>query len=249
MGVSRFLLIDADTVDETNLNRLHLSRRADATLRRNKVDVVGEGIAEIGLAKSVVRIPGFVDAPECRDAIRACDVTFGCTDDHLGRNFLNRLSHFYLLTVIDLGLLIEPNERGTYDTFDGRMTVVQPGYPCQLCRQLISSQKMLEEGMRRLDPKLYQEYRRAGYVIGRMDPSPVVVTFTTELACVAINELLHRLTGFRGSQENCTEHIRRFDFLKDADTLPGGKPNRDCPLCGQRKFDGRGDMSPFLNQS
>jgi molybdopterin/thiamine biosynthesis adenylyltransferase len=249
IGVKRFVLIDADRVDETNLNRLHFSTRADAIARRYKVDVIGDAIAQIGLARSVVRLAHFVDAPECRDAVRACDVIFGCTDDHLGRSFLNRLAHFYLIPIIDLGVLIEPNSVGSYDTFDGRVTVVQPSYPCQLCRQLISPQQMLQESMARKDPQLYEQYRRAGYIVGRNDPNPVVVTFTTEIAAVAVNELLHRLTGFRGENGHCAERIRRFDWIKDSDSVPGGKRNPECRLCGKRKYDGRGDMTPFLDQS
>jgi molybdopterin/thiamine biosynthesis adenylyltransferase len=249
LGVSRLLVIDADRVDDTNLNRLHFSTRSDAIRRRYKVDVLADAIAAIGLTKSVVALRYYVDEPECRDPLRSCDVIFGCTDDHLGRNLLNRLAHFYLIPVIDIGVLIEPNDKGGYDTFDGRVTVVQPGYPCQVCRQLISPQLMLEEGMRRRDPQLYEQYRRAGYIVGGTDPNPVVVTFTTEMATVAVNELLHRLTGFRGSQGFCAEHIRRFDEVKDADVVAGGKRGPDCPLCGLRRYDGRGDMTPFLNQS
>jgi molybdopterin/thiamine biosynthesis adenylyltransferase len=248
-GVSRFLLVDPDRVDITNLNRLHFATRSDAIARRYKVDVVGDAIAHIGLARSVVRIWKHTDSPESRDALRSCDVVFGCTDDHLGRNFLNRLAYFYMIPVIDMGVLIDPNEQGGYDSFDGRVTVVQPGYPCQVCRQLISSQKMLEEGMRRNDPARYEQYRRAGYVEGGTDPSPAVVTFTTEIAAVAVNEFLHRLTGFRGPQGHCAERVRRFDWIKDSDMIPGGKRNADCPLCALRKYDGRGDMTPFLNQS
>lgn len=248
-GVSQFLLIDPDRVDITNLNRLHFSTRSDAIARRHKVDVVGDAIAEIGLARSVVRIRQHADSFECRDSLRACDVIFGCTDDHLGRNFLNRLAYFYIIPVIDMGVLIDPNEQGGYDSFDGRVTVIQPGYPCQLCRHLISPQKMLEEGMLRNDPARYEEYRRAGYVAGGTDPSPAVVTFTTEIAAVAVNELLHRLTGFRGAQGHCAERVRRFDWIKDSDMVPGGKRNPDCPLCALRKYDGRGDMTPFVNQS
>lgn len=247
LGVSRLVLIDSDRVDQTNLNRLHFSRRSDAIIGRFKVDVVGEAIAEIGLTRSVVRLHHFVDKPECRDALRACDVIFGCTDDHLGRNFLNRIAHFYLIPIIDLGVLIDPNDSGGFDSFDGRVTVVQPGYPCQLCRQLISPQRMLEEGMRRNDPHLYEQHKRAGYVEDGADPSPVVVTFTTEIAAVAVNELLHRLTGFRGPHGHCAERLRRFDYVKDADSVPGGMRNPDCPLCGRRKYDGRGDMTPFLD--
>ena len=113
--------------------------------------------------------------------------------------------------------------KGGYDSFDGRIAVVQLGYPCQVCRQLISPQRMLDEGMRRRDPQRYEQYRRAGYVEGDGDPSPVVVTFTTEIAAVAVNELLHRLTGFRGLDRHCAERVRRFDWIKDADGSQAAK--------------------------
>lgn len=249
IGVTRFALIDNDRVDTTNLNRLIFSTRADAIARRYKVDVVADAIADIGLAQSVVCTKGYVDDPECRDVLRSCDVIFGCTDDHLGRNFLNRIAYFYLIPVIDLGILIDPNEQGGYDSFDGRVTVVQPGRPCQICRKLISPQRMLEEDMRRHDPQRFEQYRRAGYIDGEDDPSPIVATFSGELAAMAVNELLHRLTGFRGSDGHCSERVRRFDWVKDSDVVPAGKSYPDCPLCGARRYDGRGDMTPFIDQS
>src|SRR5258707_6843912 len=113
--------------------------------------------------------------------------------------------------------------KGGYDSFDGRIAVVQLGYPCQVCRQLISPQRMLDEGMRRRDPQRYEQYRRAGYVEGDGDPSPVVVTFTTEIAAFAVNELLHRLTGFRGLDQHCAERVKRFDWIKDADASQSAK--------------------------
>jgi hypothetical protein len=108
---------------------------------------------------------------------------------------------------------------------------------------------MLEEGMRRHDPQQFEQYRQAGYIVGMDGPSPVVATFTSEVASMAVNELLHRLTGFRGTDGYCAERVRRFDWIKDSDIVPGGTRNPDCPLCGQRKYDGRGDMTPFMDQA
>jgi molybdopterin/thiamine biosynthesis adenylyltransferase/proteasome lid subunit RPN8/RPN11 len=249
IGVRRLALFDPDVVDETSLNRLHFATRFDANLQRAKVDVVGEGIAKLGLQTSVRRYPYHVDDERCRDALRSCDVLFGCTDDHLGRNFLNRLAHFYLIPVVDLGLAIEPRADVGYDAFDGRVTVVQPGYPCQHCRSTINSGTMLAEDLRRHDPILYQQRRRAGYVQDAPDPSPVVVTFTTELASMAVNEVFQRLTAFRGNEGSSAERVRRFDEVKDSDCIPGGIRRPGCKLCGTRKYDGRGDMLLFLDQA
>lgn len=248
IGVRKLAMLDADHVEATNLNRLHFSTRFDANLRRRKVDVVGEGVAAIGLPISIVRVPHFGDQQQGLDVLRSCDVVFGCTDDDLGREVLNRLAHFYFIPVIDLGLLIEPNDAGGYDTFDGRVTVVQPGYPCQTCRGLISDQQVYLDSLRR-DPELLEARRRAGYVPDDPDPSPVVVTFTTEVAAMAVNELFHRLNGFRGPDQICSERVRQFQYLKNSDTLPGGRSRPGCKLCDTRRFDGRGDMAPLLDLS
>ena len=108
---------------------------------------------------------------------------------------------------------------------------------------------MHEEALRREDPALYMQRRRAGYVRGVPDPSPVVVTFTTELAAMAVNELFHRLNGFRGAEDCYSERIRRFDEVKESDMVPAGKSKAECNLCGRRRYDGRGDMMPFLDMT
>ncbi|GLQ50055.1 ThiF family adenylyltransferase [Dyella flava] len=248
IGVRQLALFDADTVDQTNLNRLHLTNQVDASLRRNKVDAVASGSAAIGLPISIIRIPHFCDHEKSLEALRSCDVVFGCTDDDLGREILNRLAHFYFIPVIDMGLLIEPMEDGGYSTFDGRVTVVQPGYPCQTCRGLISDQQIYIDSLRR-DPELLEARRRAGYVPLDNNPSPAVVTFTTEVATMAVNELFHRLNGYRGVDENCSERVRKFNYLKNADILAGGKSREECKLCGRRQYDGRGDMNPLLDMT
>lgn len=247
IGVRRLALFDFDRVDETNLNRMHYSKRADANLGRRKVDVLGEALAAIGLRTEILRMPTYIENPSAREALKSCDVIFGCTDDHLGRNTLNRFAHFYLTPVIDLGLLIDPRPDQGYDAFDGRVTVVQPGYPCQICRGLIKPDIMLAEALRRQDPDLYEQRRRAGYVVGAPDPSPVVVTFTTEVAAMAVNELFQRLNAFRGEGGSASERIRRFDQVKDADLLAAGKRRPGCKLCDRRLYDARGDMDPFLD--
>lgn len=249
-GAGKVALFDDDTVDPTNLNRLRFSRQADADAGALKVDVVGRGIAELGLGVQVRRFPRHISDVCCHDALKSCDLIFGCTDDHLGRALLNRIAHFYLIPVIDLGLLIEPNDEGSgYDTFDGRVTVVQPGYTCQICRGLIDPARMEAEGLKRNNPVLYDQKRFAGYLPAEAGPNPVVGTFTGEVATMAVNELFHRLTGFREPYGSWSERIRRFDQAKEPDVHAAGLPREGCPLCQSRRYDGRGDMEPFLDQA
>lgn len=110
IGIRYLALFDADHVDPTTLNRMHFSTRVDANLSHLKVDVVAEAVAKLGLPSSIVRYPFLVGEERCRDALCSCDLVFGCTDDHLGRNLLNHLAYFYFIPIIDLGVLIEPRK-------------------------------------------------------------------------------------------------------------------------------------------
>ena len=248
LGVGHLLLIDNDIVDATNLNRLHGARQADADAMRPKVEVVARAITELGLGVKVATREAWVGDPECRDGLRSCDIIFGCTDDNDGRLFLSRLALFYLIPTFDLGLHMKPanDHKGGFQALDGRVTLVLPGKPCLSCRGVVNAALAAEEAMKRETPELYERRKAEAYVIGEGNPNPAVVTFTTEVATMAINELLHRLHGFRG--ESSPANIVR-QFHRMTDFRPGAKPVAGCRLCDRDTYWGRGDMDPFLDRS
>ena len=248
LGVGQIVLIDNDIVDQTNLNRLHGARQADADAMRPKVEVVARFIAEMGLGVRVVPIEAWVGDPGCRDALRSCDFIFGCTDDHEGRLFLNRFSYYYLTPVIDLGLAIDlgEGEPPSITALDGRVTVLGPRHTCLLCRSVINQEAARAETMRRSDPEEYEQRKAEAYVVGEGNPSPAVVTFTTELACMGINELIHRLQGFRGPDGAAANRVRKFHLNEDR--RPGHKPGPACPICSDETTWGKGDTEPFLGR-
>ena len=123
-GIGRLLLVDPDTVTETNLNRLHGSTRRDADEAQPKVTVLKDHIEQMGLGTQVaVSRTALADAPVAR-LLRSCDVVFGCTDDHLGRLVLNRLAYFYYIPVIDTGLSVVPRTGNRTAHVSGRVTVL-----------------------------------------------------------------------------------------------------------------------------
>ena len=120
LGVGNLVLIDDDRVEASNLNRLHGARRSDADAMRPKVDVLAAEITGWSIGTRVVPIQAWVGDPLCRDALKSCDVLFGCTDDHDGRLFVNRFAYFYLTPVIDVGLAIDPAQEGGFRELSGR---------------------------------------------------------------------------------------------------------------------------------
>ncbi|MDB5800597.1 MAG: thiamine biosynthesis protein ThiF [Rhodocyclales bacterium] len=247
LGVGYLALFDEDTADLTNLNRLHGSKRSDVDAMRSKVEIVAREITEAGLGVKAHAMKGWVGDPTFRDALKSCDVIFGCTDDHSGRLFLNRLAHFYLIPVIDIGLAITPNdEGGGVKDLSGRTTVVFPGAPCLMCRGIVDPAKAREEDLRRASPEEYERQKREAYVRGAGNPAPAVVTFTTSTACMAIDELLQALVGFRGPEGWAWNRLRRFDLMKDR--VPGALSGDHCPICESQDYWGRGDINPFMDR-
>ena len=248
LGIGHLALFDDDIVDVTNLNRLHGARRADADAMRPKVEVVARELTELGIGVRVAALPSWIGDPLCRDALKSCDVIFGCTDDHDGRLLLNRLAYFYLIPVIDMGLAIDPSPDGSnLRDLTGRVTVLVPGAPCLLCRGIVDPCTARDEDLRRRTPQEYERRKREAYVRGGGNPAPAVVTFTTATACLAVDELLQMLTGFRGSEGSVWQRTRRFDLLRDR--RPGANRQPHCLLCSLQDCWGRSDVDPFLDRT
>ncbi|MBE7542985.1 MAG: ThiF family adenylyltransferase [Bryobacteraceae bacterium] len=243
LGIGHILLIDKDTLDETNLNRVHGSRRNDATSPTNKVDISEREILAAGLGTRVAKVVGWAGEPELRDGLKSCDFIFGCTDDHSGRLLLNRLAYFYGIPVIDVGLRMRP-VAGGHDIF-GRVTTLVPEHPCLLCGKVINARRAGEESLERSDPDEFHKRKQEAYVMGAGDPAPAVVTFTTEMACVAVDELIAALTGFHGKDGMIPNRARRFHARDDRFLAVAQLPG--CPLCSQEHYWGRGDIQPFLD--
>lgn len=244
LGVGHLALMDKDTIDTTNLNRVHGSRAADVPSKLPKVDILAREIEAFGLGNRVVTRRAWVGDPSLRDVLRSCDVLFGCTDDNQGRLTLNRLAHFYGIPLIDVGLRMRSAKSGVEYDMTGRVTTIRPGNPCLMCLGVVSAQRAAAEGLQRSDPMEFERRKAEAYVEGGGDPAPAVVTFTTSIACAAVDELIQGLTGFRGPGGMAHNRIRRFDRVEDRTMTC--RPVHTCPVCGTEATWGRGDMNPFL---
>ena len=97
-----------DVIEDANPNRVHGLRRADADAAMRKVDRLARGLDLARLATQVITVPTWVGCGSACDVLKACDVIFGCADDHDGRILLNRLVYFYSVSLIDVWLRMRP---------------------------------------------------------------------------------------------------------------------------------------------
>jgi molybdopterin/thiamine biosynthesis adenylyltransferase len=245
LGMGYLLLVDDDVVETTNLNRVHGSRRSDAVAGCLKIDVIEREIVAAELGVDVKTRKGWANAADMRDALKSCDFIFGCTDDHAGRIMLNRLAYFYGISVIDVGLRMMPISAAAGHDINGRVTTLSPGRPCLLCSGVVNARRASEETLERSDPAEFRRRKQEAYVVGAGDPAPAVVTFTTEMACVAVNEMIAALTGFHGEEGMVPNRLRRFHARDDR--FLATKQSETCPVCTSIEFWGRADLDPFLD--
>lgn len=244
LGVGELCLIDKDTIEESNLNRLHGATLKD--VGKYKVDVLQKYIKKIGLGTKVSVEKRWVSDKKCIDNLKTSDLIFGCTDDHTGRILLNRFAYFYLTPVIDMGLVISvKKDSHELENLQGRISYLFPGSDCLVTKGNINMDIAYAENLRRNEPENYKKLKEEAYVIGEGNPSPAVVTFTTQIATMAVNELLNRIQGY--NLQALTAPHKIFFFHRGMEIHPENISNNECRICGMNNYWGRGDMQPFLD--
>jgi len=244
LGIRHIALFDKDIVEETNLNRLHGAFTSDAIAKRPKVEAIARSLESFNI--HVRTYQTWINDEICRDALKSCDIIFGCTDDHAGRLLLNRLAYYYATPIFDMGLALEVSHSNapTILCADGRVTVLLPEHTCLMCRGVINPVQARDENLRRTDLPEYERRKKEAYVLGEGNPSPAIVTFTTDVAIMAIEELLQRIQGFRGETGSVSQRVRKFHLMEDRKQR--GEPNPNCPICSTTNCWGLGDVEPFL---
>ncbi len=238
LGVGNIIIVDDDIVTETNVSRLYGSTRRDVGTA--KVQVVAEMMRQIRDGMNIVPIVGRVTEQRVARLLRQCDVLFGCTDDQLGRGILCRLAYWYIIPLIDMGVVISRDGDRVREVIS-RVTLVGPGHACLLCRRRIQPEVMRAEA---LPPSEREILAAEGYVPGLGEPDPSVVTYTTLTASFATSQLLQRLFGF-----NKTGRASELLIRPDTGEIRRNRvPPRHGHYCETSSTWGTGDCEPFLGQ-
>ncbi|WP_249012216.1 ThiF family adenylyltransferase [Conexibacter sp. DBS9H8] len=238
LGVRSLVVIDDDRITTTNISRVYGSGLSD--VGRAKVDVASANAYRIGLGTQVTGWDGRIAYREPLEKLRGCDVIFGCTDDHLGRFNLTRFAFWYLIPVIDLGVVIDAPD-GRIRSITGRVTYVAPGAGCLVCGGVVDPERVRDEG---LAPDERRRLAAEGYARGLDDPDPSVVAYTTMVAAWGIADLLERLFGF-GADDIRPELRLRIADRKMTSREIAANPNH---ICGDDNSWGVGDQTAFLGQ-
>lgn len=229
-GVRRFVIVDFDRAEASNLTRVALLFPED--LGRLKVEVMAERIRELAPDAEVVTVPASLYSESALRALAETDVMIGCTDDSGSRFALNELSLRFLIPYLDVGSGIRPSQ------FGGRYTFLLPGSGCLTCAQAID----VDEATRELRPAVCREAEvRAGYIDGVSERAPAVMSLNGVVASLAVLEVQAWATGMRPAHEQVlfdgrTGEARKLQFRRHA----------ECSECGQ--FLAAGDLVEMVGR-
>lgn len=245
LGVGKLLLIDPDRSEWRNLNRMYMTKAADANLGRLKVDVLAEAIGHIGLGTEVVPMAKDLATPEVIRAVAECDLVFGCMDSIAGRDILNRLATFYALPYIDLGVQLTALPAGGVDQITGAVHYLQPGKSSLKSRGVYDSEDVRAELMKRNDPVEYEKQLLQKYIRGVQEDRPAVISVNTMVASIAVNELLARIHRYRYG-ENDEYAVLRYAVHEPQVFRESEGDHKACPALFKEV--GRGDVTPLLDR-
>ena len=233
-GATRLLVLDFDTVEEINLDRLLHATRRDVALVRPKVDVLVRGLqrsataqaAEIeGRELSVLEQGGMAAALDC-------DVLFSCVDRPWPRAALNYLAYVHLIPVVDVGIRVRKTKRGRLRIADWRASVAAPGRGCLACTAQYDPAHVRVERDGSLDDPRYIERLPED---SPLRASENVFGFSLGAASMAVSQFLSIVVAPGGVSNHGTQRYR-FNLGSLEREWPSCNPN-----CSYKAAVGEGD--------
>ena len=186
LGVRKFILIDPDRIDVSNLNRVVGARASD--VGRFKTDVAVDMIARIVPGQISRGIVGDVTRTRVARELRGADFIFSCTDSHGSRAVIQQVAYQYLIPCIDVGSVISASN-GHIVGIHGRVQALGPGLPCFTCCGLLDSEEV------RRDMMNAEERRRDAYIPGVQEPAPAVISINGTVTSIAMTMFLAIVVG------------------------------------------------------
>jgi len=190
LGVGHLVLVDADTLDTSNLNRWLGAKTTD--VGRAKAQLLAERITEaLPTTKCTALVENALDGV-VTDALAECDLVFGALDSDAARLYLNRLSIQYVLPYFDVSVRVQL--KPSVD-FLSRFVPVLPGLTaCMECAPgALLDQEQIEKT---LSPFMGTLRANAGYVADADIKAPSVMALNMRAASDAILEFLGYLNGW-----------------------------------------------------
>lgn len=227
LGVGQLLLIDHDTVDISNLNRLMGATPADVGLP--KVTLASKSALAINPGIQVEAVTGDVVGEAVAAKLLEVDFIFGCTDSMASRAVINQIAYQHLIPVIDMGVAIHVRD-GHIASVTGRVQMLSPGQGCLVCADGLDGQQvrweLMSPAQRRADP----------YFENASVPQPAVMPLNGVVTSAAVAMFLSAVTGYPGDAR-----LLHYDGLRGSMRPQILSSRHHCIVCSNDGALARGD--------
>lgn len=239
-GIGEIILIDKDTLQKSNLNRVRGLVATD--VNHSKARRLKNFIDGIGIPTRAAAVESAIDdSPGAIDALATCDVILGCTDDVLGRDAINLCVYLYAQALVDVGL-----GGGIGTTADGepflrnhaaRVSTVLPEFgACLFCQGVITPAWIRTALALRENPNLAESDLEERYLVRGNSDAPGVGPFTSAAADYAVATVFDLVRPFRRFPPEVRRDSFYIDFVKMEIASREQKEDTGCPYCSTREF-------------
>lgn len=231
LGVEKFVLIDPDFVEETNLNRLAGATASD--VGKFKVDVAGRFACDINNSAEIKKICGDILDSSVAKNLFEVDFIFCCTDSHGSRAIINQIVYQYYVPAIDMGVSIT-SKNGTVTDVAGRVQMLAPSLSCLICTSILDSEEI------RRDFLPEEHSMRDQYIIGGTEPQPSVMSLNSTMGSLAITMFLAAVAGVPSKSR-----FQIYNGVAGTVRSAVGITEPQCVVCSKWGGLGRGDEWPL----
>ena len=211
LGFGKIILIDFDTVEHKNLNRIINATSSDADSGRLKVELFAEAITKYRGEGVAFAVPLDITSREAVIAASESDVVFSCVDTLVARNIADLICASCLIPLFDVGVVIPTrNTKNGFAIADvyGRTDYVYPGGSTLCDRGVYNASTLAEEYLRNASPESYQDQLNAGYMKGVLEEAPAVISLNMSAAAASVMEFIARAYPFRhDGNERYARHL------------------------------------------
>lgn len=179
VGMGSFVVVDPQTIEDTNLNRLVGGTWADIEKETSKVEIARRLILGVRPSANVRVFQS--DWQEAAEALKQCDIIIGGLDSVRAKGELDAFCRRFLIPYIDMGMDVH-GEAGQH-LIAGQVVLSSPGCPCLRCLGIVTDRAL--------------EAEAATY--GKAGSKPQVVWPNGVLASTAVGLAMQLLTPWHGA--------------------------------------------------
>jgi hypothetical protein len=145
IGFKHYVILDPDRIEDTNLNRLIGATIDDVDQSRYKIEIAQRVLKNLCPDAKIEAFPN--KWQEQLNALKKCDIIFGCIDSFIQRRDLEGFSRRYLIPYIDIGMDVH-SVPDCPPRIAGQIILSMSGCVCMQCMGYLTEKTLAIEGTR-----------------------------------------------------------------------------------------------------